>query len=85
MLVEEVDQLIMSAIEALQGPREAEVVAQLLRLRDEVSGRKQGERGAEVRRLQAEALSTVNDYFRARLVALPEISAYLDSVATAEQ
>ena len=50
MLVEEVDQLIMSAIEALSGPREAEVVAQLLSLRDEVSGRKPGERSAQVRR-----------------------------------
>ncbi len=84
ILVEEVDQLIMSAIEALQGPREAEVVAQLLRLRDEVSGRRLGERSAEVRRLQEEALSTVNDYFHQRLVALPEISDYLAEVAAAE-
>ena len=83
LLVEEVDQLIMSAIEALSGPKEAEVVAQLLRLRDEVSGRKAGERSAEVRRLQAEALAAVNDYFQARLVALPEISEYLAEVAAA--
>ncbi len=83
MLVEEVDQLIMSAIEALSGPREAEVVAQLLSLRDEVSGRKPGERSAQVRRLQAEALDTVNDYFRQRLLALPEISDFLDEIAAA--
>jgi hypothetical protein len=82
-LVEEVDQLIMSAIEALSGRREAEVVAQLLRLRDEVSGRKPGERSAQVRRLQAEALDTVNDYFRQRLLALPEISDFLDEIAAA--
>ncbi len=81
MLVEDTDQLIMSAISALQGPHEAEVVEQLLRLRDEVSGRKPGERSAQVHRLQTEALSAVNRYFHRRLVALPEIAEYLDEVA----
>ena len=40
VLVQQADQLIMSAIGAMEGPQEAEVVAQLLRLRDELSGRK---------------------------------------------
>ncbi len=83
LMVEDVDQLIMSAIDALQGPHEAEVVSQLLRLRDEVSGRKPGERSAEVRRLQGDALAAVNDYFQRRLVVLPEISEFLDQIAAA--
>jgi hypothetical protein len=81
VLVQQADQLIMSAIGAMEGPQEAEVVAQLLRLRDELSGRKPGDRSDEVTALREETMTAVNDYFHARLTALPEIAAYLDRVA----
>jgi hypothetical protein len=83
MLVEQTDKLIMAAIAALSGPEEAEVVSQLLRLRDEISGRKPGDRSHEVTAVHAETMATVNDYFRKRLMALPQIAEYLDSVAAA--
>jgi hypothetical protein len=81
VLVQQADQLIMSAIKAMEGPQEAEVVSHLLRLRDEVSGRKPGDRDIEVEALRAETMQAVNDYFQKRLTALPDIASYLEGVA----
>jgi hypothetical protein len=81
VLVQQADQLIMAAIGAMEGPQEAAVVSQLLRLRDELSGRTHDDRSDEVSALRAETMSAVNDYFHERLVALPEIAAYLDGIA----
>ncbi|MDL2335750.1 MAG: hypothetical protein QFC55_06950, partial [Chloroflexota bacterium] len=81
IMVEQTDKLIMSAISALDGPAEAEVVAQLLRFRDELSGRSKSDRSVEVKALHAETMDTVNDYFKRRLYAVAEIGAYLDQVA----
>jgi hypothetical protein len=81
VLVSQADQLIMSAIAALEGPEEAEVVSQLLRFRDELSGRSHAGRSDEVAALQSETMRTVNDYFKRRLYALPGIATYLDKVA----
>jgi len=82
VMVAQTDQLIMSAINALEGPQEAEVVSLLLKLRDEVSGRTPVDRSKEMEALRLETLETVNRYFHDRLVALPEIQAYLDKIAT---
>jgi hypothetical protein len=81
VMVAQTDQLIMSAINAMEGPQEAKVVGLLLMLRDEVSGRKPVDRSREMESLRLETLSAVNDYFRERLIALPEIGAYLDEIA----
>lgn len=85
VLVQQADQLIMSAISAMEGPQEAEVVSRLLRLRDELSGRKPGDRSDEVSSLREETMTAVNAYFHDRLVALPEIAAYLDRIAANDQ
>jgi hypothetical protein len=81
LMVTQTDQLIMSAINALEGPQEAEVVARLLELRDQVAGRAPLDSEEAAERLIQGALRAVNDYFRERLVALPEIAAYLDDIA----
>lgn len=81
VLVSQADQLIMSAIGAMEGPQEAQVVSQLLRLRDQISGRKPGERSTGVEALREETMAAVNEYFHKRLVGLPEIAEYLDRVA----
>ncbi len=81
VMVAQVDQLIMSAIKALTGPDEAEMVSKLLVLRDEISGRKRSDRASEVEALRAEAMEAVNRYFQDRLLALPEIAAYLEEIA----
>ena len=82
LMVTQTDQLIMSAINALEGPEEGKIVSQLLALRDEISGRKHSDRGSEVDSLRHETMEAVNTYFRDRLVALPDIAAYLDEIAT---
>ncbi|HEY7024370.1 MAG TPA: hypothetical protein VH371_05345 [Candidatus Limnocylindrales bacterium] len=85
VMVAQTDQLIMSAINALEGPQEAEVVSLLLKLRDEVSGRTPVDRSKEMETLRLETLETVNRYFHDRLVALPEIEAYLDQVSARKE
>ena len=82
VMVAQVDQLIMSAIGALSGPQEAEMVRQLLALRDEITGRTKTDRGPGMEALRVEAMDAVNIYFHDRLVALPEIAAFLDEIAT---
>jgi hypothetical protein len=87
LLVAQTDQLIMSAIGALEGPQEAQVVSQLLRLRDDLSGRKvggEGERDASVELLREETMAAVNDYFQRRLTAVPEIAGYLEQIAASK-
>jgi hypothetical protein len=80
-LLEQCDQLIMSAIGALTGPSEAVVVRHLLTLRDQVSGQKEGDRGANVIPVRDEAMSVVNDYFHERLLAVPAIADYIERLA----
>jgi hypothetical protein len=81
VLIAQTDQLIMSAIGALEGPEEGKMVAALLRLRDELSGRR--ERGSDdnAHALRLETMAAVNEYFHQRLTALPEIDAYLSQIA----
>jgi hypothetical protein len=85
VMVAQTDQLIMSAIGALEGPQEAQVVGLLLKLRDEVSGRAPVDRSSEMEELRTETLAAVNRYFHERLVVLPEIQAYLDKVAARDE
>ena len=81
-LVTQCDRLIMSAVQALEGPREAEMVAHLLRLRDALrSGSSHADEAADLGGVQSAALSAVNDYFERMLRAVPEIDAYLQDIA----
>jgi hypothetical protein len=81
-MVAQVDQLIMSAIAALDGPEEAEMVRRLLRLRDALSGRADDvDRAGKIAGLRADALHAVNGFFERALTAIPSIRDYLDGVA----
>jgi hypothetical protein len=83
-LVAQVDGLIMSAIAALEGRAESEMVRRLLRLRDAVSRRAEAEpraRADDIVGVRDEALRAVNEYFERVLKAIPSIQEYLDSVA----
>jgi hypothetical protein len=77
----QVDTLIMSAIQALDGPEEAEMVGHLLKLRNSIQ-----KRGAEADRVddmagvQDAALGAVNGYFERALRSVPEIDAYLKEI-----
>ncbi|MGH2407378.1 MAG: hypothetical protein ACRDF7_04760 [Candidatus Limnocylindrales bacterium] len=81
-LVTQCDRLIMSAVQALEGPREAEMVAHLLHLRDALRARRShADEAADLGDVQSVALSAVNDYFERMLRAVPEIDAYLADIA----
>jgi hypothetical protein len=81
-MVGQVDGLIMSAIQALDGPDEAEMVAQLLRLRNSLQAREaRTERTDEMSGIQEAALDAVNAYFERALRSVPEIEAYLEDIA----
>ena len=81
-MVSQVDGLIMSAIQALDGPAEAEMVGHLLSLRNSLQARETHEgRADEMAGIQGAALNAVNEYFERALRSVPEIEAYLEDVA----
>ncbi len=81
-MVAQVDGLIMSAIQALDGPDEAKMVGHLLSLRNSLQAREShAERTDEMAGIQDAALSAVNDYFERALRSVPEIEAYLEDIA----
>jgi hypothetical protein len=81
-MVSQVDGLIMSAIQALDGPAEAEMVGHLLSLRNSLQARETREgRADEMAGIQGAALNAVNEYFERALRSVPEIEAYLEDVA----
>jgi hypothetical protein len=81
-MVAQVDELIMSAIMALEGRAEAEMVRRLLRLRAGVSQRAEAaERADDIAEARDDAMREVNAYFERVLTSVPSIKAYLDEVA----
>jgi hypothetical protein len=80
-LVKHADALIMAAIAALDGPEEAQMVAQLLAVRNNLLGRRgSAERSSDVHLVTDEALRSINDYFERRIRAVPTIAAYMDGL-----
>ena len=81
-MVAQVDGLIMSAIQALDGPEEAKMVGHLLDLRNSLQSREShADRSDEMSGIQDAALAAVNGYFERALRSVPEIDAYLQDVA----
>jgi len=81
-MVSQVDALIMSAIQALDGPEETQMVGHLLKLRNSLQARESHDaRTADMSGIQGAALGAVNAYFERALRAVPEIGAYLDDIA----
>jgi len=81
MLLEQVDQLIIAAVAALDGPAEANMVRSLNAVRESlrtVGG--SDRRSAVVGSVKDEALRAVNDYFERRLYDVPSIAAYLAQI-----
>jgi hypothetical protein len=86
MLLSQTDALIISAVAALEGKAETDMVRALLAVRDNLA-RKIGadERSAEVEQVRTGAIAAVNNYFERRLMGMPQIKAYLDDLARREQ
>jgi len=83
-LVREVDSLIMSAIGALDGPSEAQMVGRLLKVRDAVAtSAAEASYDTELEAARTDAMLAVDAFFKRALRAVPTIAAYLDEVAAA--
>ena len=81
-LVREVDTLIMSAIGALEGPSEAEMVRRLLHVRDAVAKQAaEASYDTELEAARSDAMRAVDEFFSRALRGVPSIAAYLDEVA----
>jgi hypothetical protein len=77
-LVAQADTLIMSAVAALEGKAEADMVRHLLRVRDSLAqAGAAAERSEDVEGVKAGALEAVNAYFERRLMDVPGIQAYI--------
>ena len=85
LMVKQTDDLIMSAVSALEGRSEAQMVRHLLAFRDNL----QAQRGAagrtgDVGGVKDQALAAVNEYFERRLFDVPSIRAYVEGLVAAE-
>jgi hypothetical protein len=81
MLVAQADQLIIAAVQALEGRQEAEMVRSLNAVRDNLLARGSAEdRDSDVAIVTDEALRAVNAYFDRRLAEVPSIRAYVDEL-----
>lgn len=78
-ITEQLDELILGAIDALEGAQEKQIVRRLLRLRTLVNDPSR-ERKQEVLEAQAELMSQVNAFFYERLMAIPGIRAYIEEL-----
>lgn len=78
-ITEQLDELILGAIEALEGAQEKEIVRRLLRLRTLISNPSR-EREQEVSEAQAELMREVNTFFYERLMAVPTIRTYIEEL-----
>ncbi|MEZ4596848.1 MAG: hypothetical protein R3C32_08395 [Chloroflexota bacterium] len=81
LLLTQADQLIVSAVSALDGPEEAVMVDRLSRFRGALADGG-GDHQALVDESREEALAQVDVFFRRALRAVPSIDAYLDEIAS---
>jgi uncharacterized coiled-coil DUF342 family protein len=78
MIVGQLDELILSTIQALEGEKETEIVKRLLNLRSLLSHPDNlAERDEQVKAAQEEVMQVVNDFFYQRLMIMPGIKAYI--------
>ncbi|HZW03505.1 MAG TPA: hypothetical protein VFF68_06245 [Anaerolineaceae bacterium] len=80
-LLGQLDRLVFTVIELLEGEKEVEIVRLLLRLRDILS--REQDRDAlspQAEAAREEVMNVVNNFFHEKLVALPAIKTYMDSL-----
>ena len=84
MMLRQTDELIMSAVQALEGRSEAEMVRHLLAFRDNIQARRGAAgRTGDVGGVKDRAMDAVNEYFERRLFEVPSIKAYVDGLVAA--
>ncbi|MCU0510018.1 MAG: hypothetical protein MUC34_16875 [Anaerolineae bacterium] len=81
-VVAQADKLILDVVSVLEGAAESEIVKQLLILRDMISREHTGEAlSAETEAARQRVINVVNSFFRERMMALPEIERYMNTMS----
>ena len=82
VLVEQTDSLIQSVITCCDGPTESKIVMALIRFRDHATGRMDlGDSRSELLAgSRADVEELVNQYFREKLLGIPEVREFLTSL-----
>jgi hypothetical protein len=85
-VIGQVDALIRQVIDAIEGPKEGELVMSLLRLRDDLSGRHElGDQwDALMQSARCDIAAMVNDFFEEKLMAIPEVRVYIEELEKKE-
>ena len=82
-LLAQIDHLLVTVMDLLEGAQEVEIVRRLLRFRDSLTQRSDtGQFSAQAEAARAELINIVNNFFYTRLVALPTIEEYLARFAS---
>jgi len=81
-LVQQTDELIQNVVEVCEGPMETEIVMSLIRLRDNITGRVDLGEGWStlITDSRAKVEDLVNQFFKAKLLGIPEVQEFLDSL-----
>ena len=81
-LIDQVDDLIRAVVRTAEGPMEEKIVDALLKLRDDLSGRRLlgEERDDVLAESHRQVGALVNQYFEERLFLMPEIAEYVESL-----
>jgi hypothetical protein len=81
-LVEQTDRLIRDVVSSYDGPQEADIVMQLIRLRDDLTGwRDLGEeRHSLIGDSSAKLGQLVNEFFQDKLLAIPDVQEFIASL-----
>ncbi len=81
-LVQQTDALIRDVVECCEGPLETEIVMALIRLRDDITGRVDlgDDWDTLIADSRAKVEQLVNEFFKAKLVGIPEAREFLDSL-----
>lgn len=85
-LVQQTDALIRNVIEVCEGPLETEIVMALIRLRDDITGRVDldaDDWDALIAQSRAKTEELVNEFFKAKLLGIPDVREFLDSLEEA--
>jgi hypothetical protein len=76
------DGLILNVVDVLEGEKEVEIVRILLRFRDILSKEHHGhELSPQAEAARAEIINLVNNFFYEKLIGVPEIRTYIDTIA----
>lgn len=81
-LLAQADKLILTVVDVMEGEKETEIVRMLLRLRNTLSQEKHGqELSPQAEAARAEIINLVNNFFYEKLTGVPQIKAYMDTMA----